>query len=113
MTYIRLHAFPPLMLRPGRWLGKAIRAGESEGYNLFSSSRKMASAAESSDSDGLPSGTRRELPFRFLLYSESVFDRGESSSLDYGEVGVNGPLFGGMRDEVRPLRPAYRKGVAA
>lgn len=49
---------------------------------------------------GLPDDTRRERFFRFSQFSDSVFDRGESSRLDYAKAGENGPLFGGMRDEV-------------
>lgn len=55
---------------------------------------------DSSAADGLPADTRRERNFRFSLFSESVFDRGASSKLNYGEGAGNGPLFGGMRDEV-------------
>lgn len=83
--------------RPGRWLGKGIRAGSSEGYNLFIEGQ---SEGEGEGHGGLPSDTRRERFFRFSQSSDSVFDRGESSRLDYARAGKNGPLFGGMRDEV-------------
>ncbi|CAM9356812.1 unnamed protein product [Ectocarpus sp. 4 AP-2014] len=79
---------------PGRWLGKGIRTGSREGYNLFASEGKGI---------GLPSDTQRERSFRFSQFSDSVFDRGVSSGLDYARAGKNGPLFGGMRDEVRKV----------
>ncbi|CAB1113092.1 unnamed protein product [Ectocarpus sp. CCAP 1310/34] len=79
---------------PGRWLGKGIRTGSREGYNLFASESKGI---------GLPSDTQRERCFRFSQSSDSVFDRGVSSELDYARAGKNGPLFGGMRDEVRKV----------
>ncbi|CAM9648801.1 unnamed protein product [Ectocarpus fasciculatus] len=80
---------------PGRWLGKGIRAGGREGYNLFSPSEAKSTS--------LPSDTQRERSFRFSQFSDSVFDRGVSSRLDYARAGKNGPLFGGMRDEVRKV----------
>lgn len=92
--------------RPGRWLGKAFRAGSSEGYNLFSASRAPPSS-ESSNAEGLPDGTLRERRFWCSTFSESVFDRGESSELNYGGQNDNGLIFGGMRDEVNKQRKAF------
>lgn len=102
---------PAATHRPGRWLGKGIRAGSSEGYNLFAKAAKPVissssgeaggSGGESEAEVGLPGDTRRERLFRFSQASDSVFDRGVSSRLDYAKAGKNGPLFGGMRDEVR------------
>ncbi|CAM9859835.1 unnamed protein product [Ectocarpus sp. 8 AP-2014] len=80
---------------PGRWLGKGIRTGSREGYNLFTASEAKGI--------GLPSDMQRERSFRFSQFSDSVFDRGVSSGLDYARAGKNGPLFGGMRDEVRKV----------
>lgn len=93
--------------RPGRWLGKGIRAGSQEGYNLFSPMGRGGDAGESESEGegrgGLPSDMRRERFFGFSQSSDSVFDKGSSSRLDYSKAGKNGPLFGGMRDEVGGL----------
>lgn len=90
-------------IRPGRWLGKGIRAGSREGYNLFSPTTPPSPVLEAK-SVALPSDTQRERSFRFSQFSDSVFDRGVSSRLDYARAGKNGPLFGGMRDEVSPWK---------
>ena len=98
--------------RPGRWLGKGIRAGSSEGYNLFSRSPKAKKEGGGGAGEGggsLPSDTLRERLFRFYQSSDSVFDKGMSSRLDYARAGKNGPLFGGMRDEVGLLGTFAKK----
>ncbi|CAM9837342.1 unnamed protein product [Scytosiphon promiscuus] len=114
---------------PGRWLGKGIRSSSSEGYNLFSSNPKATTWAQPSspsfagkDADGGgsggssggggPSDTRRNRRFRFTPFAQSVFDGGESASLDYslGEA-KNGLLFSGMRDEVRKVNDRLYVGL--
>ena len=96
---------PPFFLRPGWWLGKAFCAGSPEGYNIFSPVRTAPSSTGSSDNGSFPDGTLRERFFGFSSFTKSVFDGGESSELDYGRGGKNGPLFGGMRDEVGSCPP--------
>eukprot|EP00752_Nemacystus_decipiens_P012270 g10876.t1 len=108
---------------PGRWLGKGVRAGSSEGYNLFSRSPKADTLPSSKDGGGsgggsggdgecgLPSDTLRERLFRFSQASDSVFDKGTSARLDYAKAGKNGPLFGGMRDEIRKVNDKLFVGL--
>lgn len=83
--------------RPGRWLGKAIKPGTAEGYNLFSTSRDKPIGEKLSFSQGM----LRERRFDFSISAPSVFDSGSSAKLNYGVGKGNGLLFGGMRDEVR------------
>lgn len=89
-----------LILRPGRWLGKAFSSRSSEGYNLFYPGRTAPPSKGSLDKEGFPDGTLRERFFGFSPFVDSVYGSGASSELDYGRGGNNGPLFGGMRDEV-------------
>lgn len=88
--------------RPGRWLGKCIRKGDSVGYNVFSSNGKPPASIESKVK-GMPSDRQHARPFKFTLAAPSVFDGSDSSIIDYGADMGNGPLFGNMRDEVREV----------
>ncbi|CAM9455893.1 unnamed protein product [Ascophyllum nodosum] len=92
---------------PGRWLGKGLRGRGTEGYNIFASSRSATESGQIRFSKDV----RRLGRFRFSLVSDSVFDRGESSSLNYGYEKENGPLFGGMRDEIRQVNDRVFVGL--
>eukprot|EP00904_Undaria_pinnatifida_P001989 jgi/Undpi1/11791/HiC_scaffold_4.g01490.m1 len=100
-----------LILRPGRWLGKAFSSRSSEGYNLFYPGRTAPPSKGSLDKEGFPDGTLRERFFGFSPFVDSVYGSGASSELDYGRGGNNGPLFGGMRDEIRKVNDHLYVGL--
>lgn len=65
-------------------------------YNVFAPTR----SPPASKLEALPPDAKRQRGFKFTVSDQSAFDDRKSSTFDYGGGNGNGPLWGGIHDEV-------------